>query len=172
MSEKLLVQIIPPNHKLKARAAGPNGLTREQALSRAEEVVRNRATEFHQVSIAAIAMLADFWHKTEKNPAGMDEKDIRQLAKMSHDLKGQGATFGYPMVTDVAASLFKILDRPPLKSPQFKEVINVHVSTLQVIIAHNMRGDGGAAGQALLKGVAAATQKVLDAEPSFAGAFG
>lgn len=171
MSDKMLVQIIPPNHKLKAKAAGPNSMTKEQALVRAEAVVKSRAAEFHQVSIAAIAMLADYWHQTSKKPGEIDEKDVRTLAKMAHDLKGQGATFGYPLVTDVAASLFKLLDRPPLKHPAFKEVIEVHVSTLQVIIAHNMRGDGGGAGQALLKGVSAAAEKVLNAEPALKGVF-
>jgi hypothetical protein len=172
MSEKMMVQIIPPNHKLKAKAAGPNSMTKEQALGRAEAVVKSRAAEFHQVSIASIAMLADFWHATAKKPGDFEEKDVRTLAKMAHDLKGQGATFGYPLVTDVAASLFKLLDRPPLKHPAFKEVIEVHVSTLQVIIAHNMRGDGGGAGQALLKGVSAAAEKVINATPSLKGILG
>jgi hypothetical protein len=167
----MTVQIIPPNHKLKAKAAGPNSMTKEQALGRAEAVVKSRAAEFHQVSIAAIAMLADYWHATAKKAGDVEEKDVRTLAKMAHDLKGQGATFGYPLVTDVAASLFKLLDRPPLKHPAFKEVIEVHVSTLQVIIAHNMRGDGGGAGQALLKGVSAAAEKVINAEPALKGVF-
>lgn len=75
---------------------------------------------------------------------------LRGIFTVAHNLKGQGKSFGYDMITDIAASLCEILrDRTEIGESGMK-VVKIHIDALGVVFDHDLRGDGGTQGRMLL----------------------
>ncbi|MBP5344555.1 MAG: hypothetical protein J6Y85_05745 [Alphaproteobacteria bacterium] len=67
-----------------------------------------------------------------------------------HDLKGQGATFGYPLITDVGAHLCKFLVSKKSYNSADLQQIKQEVQAIETILWKKLKGDGGAKGAAIL----------------------
>ena len=78
------------------------------------------------------------------------ERIIREtLFRVVHDMKGQGATFGYDLVTDIGNHLCRYIERQDnFDAPQM-EAVETHIKALRQIIDSKLTGDGGAQGQDL-----------------------
>ena len=68
-----------------------------------------------------------------------------------HDLKGQGSTFGYPLITDVSAHLCNFLRAKKSYTPSDMQRIKQEVQTLETILWKKLKGDGGSKGAAILE---------------------
>ncbi len=80
--------------------------------------------------------------------AGDDDAAARRtLTDAAHDLKGQGATFGYPLAGRVAGLLCRYLEGT---SPVDPAVVGAHLEALEQIVRHRIAGAGGPLGQDLL----------------------
>jgi hypothetical protein len=69
----------------------------------------------------------------------------------THELKGMGGNFGYPIVTDIASLLCKYLQDQ--EEPDMR-VITLHVDSLKLVFDHNLGGDGGEEGRILVERLA------------------
>lgn len=67
-----------------------------------------------------------------------------------HDLKGQGTSFGYPLVTGIGEQLLW-LERQRGAAGVEPEILTAHLKSLLVVIERDIKGMGGAAGAAVLK---------------------
>ncbi len=79
----------------------------------------------------------------------------------THDIKGQGGSFNYPLMTAVGNHLCKFIEGVDgtLNDSQL-DVVKVHIDTMRLIIMEKMEGDGGKAGDRLLKGLVAVITKM------------
>jgi CheY-like chemotaxis protein len=73
-----------------------------------------------------------------------------RLYRAAHTLRGEGASLGYPLVTGVAASLCRVLERGHARHRAGWVTVEAHVTTLGAILEQRLTGGGGAAGHALL----------------------
>ncbi|MBX3453199.1 Hpt domain-containing protein [Ferrovibrio sp.] len=78
-------------------------------------------------------------------PAG-----LKAAHGVAHDIKGQGATFGYKLVTDIAAMLCRYLQHHAETGSYDPEVIEAHVQALKTVVENRVKGDAGALGQEIL----------------------
>lgn len=72
-----------------------------------------------------------------------------ELYRVSHDIKGQGSTFGYPLMTDVAASLCAYIKSHEAFEHNDMQIIKQHVDILGMILSEKLAGAGGPKGDAL-----------------------
>ena len=78
------------------------------------------------------------------------EEIIRNsLFRITHDMKGQGATFGYDLITDIGNHLCRYIERQDVFCEAQMNAIEVHIQALREIIEHKLVGDGGKEGQEL-----------------------
>lgn len=83
------------------------------------------------------------------NPPGRADA-LRRMFTAAHDLKGQGRTFGYDMITSISSSLCDLVrDRTEMEDTGMK-VVKLHVDALGVVFDHDLKGDGGEQGRMLL----------------------
>jgi HPt (histidine-containing phosphotransfer) domain-containing protein len=72
-------------------------------LARVQAIVKRLSANFHRTAVKSVAemrgLVATDW------PSGAD-----RLFRLSHDLKGQGATFGFPAVTAIATQLCRDIE--------------------------------------------------------------
>lgn len=82
----------------------------------------------------------------------VDNRDniVREnLFRIAHDMKGQGATFGYDLVTDIGNHLCRYIERQEKFDKLQMDAIETHIKALRQIIEHKLTADGGAEGQDL-----------------------
>jgi chemotaxis protein histidine kinase CheA len=63
------------------------------------------------------------------------------LFRAAHDIKGQAATFGFPMVAPVADSLCRLIEHIPDIARLPMPLVDQHVDSIRAITHKNTRGD-------------------------------
>jgi len=138
----------PPRH-LSDRVPKSGGPTPESAilaaLNSAEELI-----EGYQGW--AVDDLEDLWRAFQD---AADKKagpaDIRQMFDIAHEIRGQGGTFGFPLITAISDSLCKYLDQRKEMAARAGEVVRVHILAMKAVFRQELKGDQGALGRELPK---------------------
>ena len=73
-----------------------------------------------------------------------------KLFRTAHDMKGQGATFGYDLVTDIGNHLCRYIERFDNFDEKQMDEIKIHINALRQVLDERLIHDGGNTG-ALLK---------------------
>lgn len=114
-----------------------------------------------EAAVAALAANYAEWVKEDLDQAREALARARQTAPengeamqamfaVCHNIKGQGGSFGYDLVTSIGESLCDyIRDGEPASAPKLK-VVDAHLATIDFVVERRITGDGGDAGKALL----------------------
>ena len=158
MADEELEIINPPNTlKTKVKTGGP-GAVNLDALERAEKVIANLSESYLdwvQEDLKKIAAAFD----DLKSGRGTQKDVLNTIFRLAHDMKGQGGSFGYGLVTSVGNELCRMIEKMPTPVSQAHiDAIGVHIASMKLIIAQRMKGDAGKTGEAMLAGL----QKVSD----------
>ena len=74
-----------------------------------------------------------------------------ELCDISHNLKGQGGSFGYPLITQIGLSLNRMMKDLEYCDRRRAKVALAHGQALSTVLEKNIRGPGGAGGDALIQ---------------------
>ena len=86
-------------------------------------------------------------------------KYFKIINDLAHDLRGEGQTFGYPLVTDFGKSLFEYTRMNIQPDEKFLELLHAHIEAIQVIIREKIKGQGGEVGKTIVAMLEAAKRK-------------
>lgn len=75
---------------------------------------------------------------------------LPRLFTIAHDMKGQAATFGYPLVSELGNRLCRLIESKPPPGPSALPQIARLAQAMTRVIAERLEGDGGEAGRQLL----------------------
>jgi CheY-like chemotaxis protein len=100
--------------------------------------------------------------------AGSRRADFSEINRISHELRGQGGIFGYPLVSAVAKSLFELTKDTLDRSDECLQLIKDHVGTLRAVLRDEVRGDGGQVGIEIIKALRQANAKFLKEQGNLA----
>jgi hypothetical protein len=75
---------------------------------------------------------------------------LPRLFTIAHDMKGQAATFGYPLVSELGNRLCRLIEANPPSDPSVLPQIARLAQAMTRVIAERLEGDGGEAGRRLL----------------------
>lgn len=146
-----------PNNLRKAKQGTGKGKLDPAVLQRAEkavEKIQRDYTEWADEDLGALeATLATL-------QAGKEDQEtvVKNLYRISLDIKGSGGSFGFLMMSEVAASLNNFLDNRTDLTGLDIDVVASHVTTLRAIYVESIRDDGGNTGRELLIGL----QKLIE----------
>lgn len=145
--------INPPNKLGSKVTIGGPGAVDEATLARAEQVITDMADSYLDWVKEDLIKLQSAFDALKTggadSAAGLDA-----IFQVAHDIKGQGGSFDYNLMTIIANQLCRFIEGLEGKSgPAEVEVIELHVNALQVVIAQALKGDGGAVGEQLLSGL-------------------
>ncbi len=149
------VKLIEPPHPLREKVGPPGkgGVTAEM-LARAEQVVAEMAETFHDWAKEDVASIQKACDGLEAAPSAAAAADhLERVFGVAHDLKGQGGSFGYPLITQVGNALCRLVETLEAPGPREIEAIRLHVDAIRLIIANRMTGDGGPEGERLVRGL-------------------
>ncbi len=134
---------VKPPRRLMDKVGTQGGVELDDAMSRADAVLAKTAEDFPNVCNEWITTLNKL---VPQNEADLDASVKDQLLQVSNDIRGQGGTFGFPLVTLVADSLVKFLDPRENTVAVEPMVVRLHIQALERLMRDKVTGDGGSTG--------------------------
>lgn len=140
-------EMIQVPNTLKAKVGGRFGSLDASALAKAEAALKDLAGQFSQ-------WLQDELDKLEAARAaihaeGVNRKTMDQLYLHAHDLKGLGATYEFPLVSQLAGLLCKLMDEPETRLQAPMALLDVHIDAIKASVRNDIRDTSHPMGAAL-----------------------
>ncbi len=83
--------------------------------------------------------------------AGQNPEILKRLFTISHDMKGQGGSFGYSLITIIGGSLCEYVKKLERIDENSFKIARLHVNAMDLILKESLTGDGGLKGQEILQ---------------------
>jgi HPt (histidine-containing phosphotransfer) domain-containing protein len=129
--------IVPPNRLKKAVAvAKPAGF---DPVAQAEQALEGLASEFAEWMDRECAKLDEARQRVKTEGFAEEARDT--LFRCAHDIKGEAATFGFPLVAPSADSLCRLIEHTPDMTRIPLELVDQHVDAMRAIVRENSRTD-------------------------------
>lgn len=89
---------------------------------------------------------------------------IASINTIAHELRGQGGIFDYPLITQMAKSLYDATSSPNIEvTGAWIELVGAHIDTIRTVFSKKISGTGGETGQTLLRDMEVAVKKFAGA---------
>lgn len=119
-------------------------------LARAEKAVASLARDYAGWALADVAKGRAALAAAIDDAAGRGQH-VEALFRVGHDLKGQGTSFGFPLVTKIGHSLCALTrDRDRDYEQRHLDLARSHLDALELILSKSIKGEGGKVGAALV----------------------
>ncbi len=136
----------------------PSDEAMRQRIAQAEAAVAALADQYILTVQEDIANLEQAATRARSKP-GQNAKEIEQIFQTAHNIKGQGGSFGFQLMTEVGHSLCEQTRGLGALDLDGLDVIDHHIRILGVIVHRKLRGDGGALGAQLIDKLRAMTRQ-------------
>ena len=143
--------------KCAGLAPGDAGIS-DEALAEAEAALSAMAEDYPDWVSSLIDRLAEQHRRCVDTPEERKEF-FAEVGRIAHDMKGQGGTFGYPLITAFADSLHGFATTKGELTDNHVELIKTHVDAMRVVIKDRVSGDGGEIGKQLTDSLNEAIEK-------------
>lgn len=148
MSQNTGGQIIQVPNMLRAKVGSGASLDND-VIARAEAALKSLAGQFGQwlqdeidkLDAARAAIQAD----------GLTDATSEGLYLRAHDLKGLGATYEFPLITRIAASLCKLLDNADKRAKAPLYLLDAHIHAIKAAVRDDIRDASHPVGKALVE---------------------
>lgn len=121
-------------------------------LEQAEEQLERAALDFTTWALEYLAKLADLCTEALMEP-GRRVRHFSEIHTLALELRGQGGTFGYPLISRIGKMLFDLTAEGCREDDNAVEIVKCHIDAMRAILREKIAGDGGEVGQAVLKGL-------------------
>lgn len=148
----------PSTLKTKVGSVGPSAEDL-RAIEKAEAVIASLADKYLEV---AELDLANLQKATAALKADQDNREghLRGVFLIAHDMKGQGGSFGYPLITAVCNQLCRFIEKVEQEpSPTETEVVSLYVDAVAVIVRGKLKDAESEQAKVLLDGLGMVYEK-------------
>lgn len=152
------IELFMPPNMLKAKMGSGHGGIDMAALKRAEQAMEELKSEFADWLADDLQVLIGARAEYAQKPDGPARAGLLRAA---HDLKGQAATFNYPLISRVAGSLSKMIGELPESTPLPLPLVDAHVNAILVIHKQAMQDTADEIAAALCKELDARVEELL-----------
>ena len=130
MAKQLPIELFMPPNMLKAKVGGSYGGLDMAAIQRADLAMEALKSEFAGWAAHDVERLVAAREAFARTP-NSETRD--GLLRAAHDMKGQAATFDYPLIARVATSLCKLIEEVKTPEALHLGLVDAHVSAVHVI---------------------------------------
>ncbi len=93
-------------------------------------------------------------------PENGNAKQIANINRIAHELRGQSGTFDYDLITSFGKSLYQTTMDSEMKITEDRhKLIGAHIDAIRNVFRNRITGDGGQVGKMLLREIENAVQK-------------
>ena len=130
MSRQHPIELFMPPNMLKAKVGGTFAGLDMAAVNRAETAMEALKSEFANWAQDDVRRLVAARDDFAADPG---EASRAGLLRAAHDMKGQAATFNYPLIARVAGSLSHLIHDTPASAEVSLSLVDAHVNAIHVI---------------------------------------
>ena len=76
---------------------------------------------------------------------------FEQINLLAHELRGQGGTFGYPLITIFGKMLYECTGEGCREDNAAVDIVKAHIDAMRAVLREKIGGDGGEIGRALME---------------------
>jgi hypothetical protein len=163
-TKPIRVRIYRLRSRLKDKAGGlgkgaETGSFAMEALAAAEAEFEKMAEDYPDWVGSYINSLYSEYEAAKPRAADMRLPNFHRANQLAHELKGQGGTFGYPLITTFGKSLYDLTLGACGTSDNHLEILKAHIDAMQAVVKGRVKGEGGAVGAELARSLEAAIAK-------------
>jgi len=130
MARQQPIELFMPPNMLKAKVGGTFVGLDMAAINRAETAMEILKSEFAGWAQDDVHKLVAARERFAANPNAAARAGLLRAA---HDMKGQAATFNYPLIARVAGSLSRLIHDLPKNAEVSLGLVDAHVNAIHVI---------------------------------------
>ncbi len=154
---------LPNRLREKVMGLGKSGpmVIDPEVLKAAEQQLDRMETDYADWVRGTVKQLND----TAERAKGDDRQRVAMVAqinRISHDLRGQGTTFGYPLITVFGNSLYDCTAKIEKVPDKLIEFIRAHIDGITAVIRDRIKGSGGAIGAELVESLERARTRLAN----------
>jgi CheY-like chemotaxis protein len=151
---------LPNALKSKVGGLGASGAGEIPAdlLEEAEQQLERSALDFTEWARNYLSNLASLCEEA-KAQTGTRRKYFEEINLLAHELRGQGGTFGYPLITTFGKMLYDVTGSQCREDDNAVEIVKAHIDAMRAVLREKVSGDGGEIGNELLRALKAAIER-------------
>jgi CheY-like chemotaxis protein len=154
---------LPNRLREKVMGLGKSGPMKidPEVLKAAEGQLDRMETDYSDWVRGTVKQLVEAYDKAmadDRQRAAM----ISQINRISHDLRGQGTTFGYPLITVFGNSLFDCTTKIDKVPDKLLEFVKAHLDGITAVIRERIKGNGGPIGTELVESLERARERLAN----------
>lgn len=158
-------EFIQPPSTLKDKVQVTEGGVDLDALEKAEALIAGLQDSYLEWVEGDLEKLQSFYTEAEAASGADRRARLNDIFSVAHDVKGQGGSFNYHLMTAIGNKLCRFIEKLPEEITRgHMEVVKVHIDALRLVIAQRMDGEGGRHGDNLMRGLEAVVAKVSGPE--------
>lgn len=125
-------------------------------VAQAEAAVAALSASYRAQLMSDVEKLVAIWADLEQGTPIADV--MGRIRPLVHDIKGQGGSFGYDLVSSVGASLSDYIYNSERKSVDELNIVHAHIKILKMIAENDISGTGGDTGVRIIAKLVALTK--------------
>jgi len=136
------VEIIPPSNHLRSKLGLIGNMQAEmdmEALRRAEEAVAQLQESYPEWVGPDVDRMEMLLKDAQGLSGEAKANSLRELFDIAHNIKGQGVSFSYPLMTDIGQSLCGFLRGMKKMDDAAFFLIKAHIQAMQVVIRDRLQ---------------------------------
>ena len=153
---------LPNGLQAKVSGGATNGSGRGELpldlLAEAEEQLERSGLDFVEWALEYLETLNGFCTKALASK-GSRSSFFADIHHLSLELRGQGGTFGYPIITEVSKMLYDCTSEGCPEDDNALEIVQHHIDSMRAVLRGKISGDGGDTGRQLVAGLKKSIEK-------------
>lgn len=149
MSQQNQGQVIQVPNTLRLKVGGRLGGIDPSAIAKAEAALKSLSGNFAQWLQDEVVKLETARQRVKTE--GLTPETMEQLYLRAHDLKGLGATYEFPLITRIAASLCKLIDDKEKREKAPMVLIDGHIDAIKAAVRDSIKTDDHPVGKVLVE---------------------
>jgi chemotaxis protein histidine kinase CheA len=141
-------QVIQVPNTLRLKVGGRFGAIDPSAIAKAEAALKSLSGNFAQWLNDEVVKLEAARQRVKTD--GMTPETMESLYLRAHDLKGLGATYEFPLITRIAASLCKLIDDKEKRMQASMQLIDAHIDAVKAAVRDSIKTDEHPVGKVLI----------------------
>ena len=143
-------EMIPASNTLFRRVgSGRLGTIDPAAIAKAEAALKSLSGNFAQWLNDEITKLEAA--RAAVRAKGATHENMESLYLRAHDLKGLGSTYGFPLITRIAALLCRMIDDKTTRLDAPMALLDAHIDSIKAAVRDDIKTEAHPVGKAIVE---------------------
>lgn len=151
-------RVVERPNNLAKKVPKQGGIDAEKAFVNAEKIVKEMAGQYVDKLGEDILLMKDLAAGYRRDPS---PENLDKLFRLVHNMRGQGATFGFPLITEIGRNFCRYVREKPSEKPVLPALVDQHLKALQVVHSQSIKGGGDDISRQVVKALGAVVEREL-----------